>query len=566
MENNEYEELSAAEMTNIIVPVASQLKFPATDSTQRIGLLLKQYLIVLIAIVTVSTGVCGATSLSDTQSGPDEVLRKFYKAIGSNNCSRALELRPDYPRERCQAIESAKINRIKIIDVKERIALVYIDVSYRLQSKDKRWEGHTMLVHNGERWVIQANDFWWEQKKFTLRDCQARVAKYQLEGPRRLEVSGLQAQPLATRPVTASVSASADEAPEFTGASDHASPQKDSSATEVPTENSRPEGIDEFGREIVQTPMHVNPAIEGFASGSKNILHKLWTEKQLKGSPDEKKIVKTQKDLSPPLRQSPKFQNQPLGRDLCNSIRRVKPFEGRKVIALTFDLCETANDIAGYDAAIVNYLRDNGIKATFFAGGKWMRSHQEKTQQLMVDPLFEVGNHSWSHANLRLATEKEIANEILWTQAQYELLWEDLERQCKRVGIDSEMSNIPKVPIVFRFPFGTCNSLSLKKLNNFGLAAIQWDVVTGDPAAGQTADNITRTVLAETKPGSIIICHANGRGHGTAEALPRVIPALRNKGFEFVTVSELLRLGQVEAHEECFELRPGDNSRYDRVR
>jgi hypothetical protein len=60
-----------------------------------------------------------------------------------------------------------------------------------------------------------------------------------------------------------------------------------------------------------------------------------------------------------------------------------------------------------------------------------------------------------------------------------------------------------------------------------------------------------------------VIFHANGRGLGTASALPRIVDDLRAKGFEFVTVSELLAAGTVEAVDECYELRRGDNIGYD---
>ena len=53
-------------------------------------------------------------------------------------------------------------------------------------------------------------------------------------------------------------------------------------------------------------------------------------------------------------------------------------------------------------------------------------SHADKNMQLMTDPLFEVGNHSWSHANFRTIDSDRMDEEILWTQAQYELLWEAL--------------------------------------------------------------------------------------------------------------------------------------------
>ena len=48
------------------------------------------------------------------------------------------------------------------------------------------------------------------------------------------------------------------------------------------------------------------------------------------------------------------------------------------MIALTFDLCETDGSVAGYDGRIVDLLRAEGVKATFFAGGKWMETHPER--------------------------------------------------------------------------------------------------------------------------------------------------------------------------------------------
>jgi hypothetical protein len=73
-------------------------------------------------------------------------------------------------------------------------------------------------------------------------------------------------------------------------------------------------------------------------------------------------------------------------------------------------------------------------------------------------------------------------------------------------------------------------------------------------------------VLAEARPGSIIVAHANGRGLRTAEALPLFVPQLRAKGFEFVTVGELLAAGEPEVAPTCYERRPGDNTRYDVAR
>ena len=89
----------------------------------------------------------------------------------------------------------------------------------------------------------------------------------------------------------------------------------------------------------------------------------------------------------------------------CHSPGGAAP--GKKLVALTFDLCETAGEAAGYDGAIVDYLRSQRIKATYFAGGQWMASHKARAQQLLSDPLFEIGTHGWVHRNARLLTGAE---------------------------------------------------------------------------------------------------------------------------------------------------------------
>src|SRR5260370_36012102 len=84
------------------------------------------------------------------------------------------------------------------------------------------------------------------------------------------------------------------------------------------------------------------------------------------------------------------------------AVRRVKLPAGKKLVALTFDLCEQPFEIAGYQGGIVDFLRANDVKATFFLGGKWILSHPQRSQQLMSDGRFEVANHTWEHRNFRL--------------------------------------------------------------------------------------------------------------------------------------------------------------------
>lgn len=252
----------------------------------------------------------------------------------------------------------------------------------------------------------------------------------------------------------------------------------------------------------------------------------------------------------------------PVAAPLRGAIRRVDlPKGSRKLIALTLDLCEQTGEIAGYDGAVFDYLRRERVRATLFAGGKWMRSHEARTRQLMTDPLFEIGNHGWAHRNLRLLSGKTLTDEILGPQRAYEAIRAGLAAgQCLTPdAMDAVAARIS----LFRFPFGACHQASLDAVNDAGLLAIQWDLSTGDPSPTQSARAIADAMVRGARPGSIIIAHANGRGFNTAAALPIAIPKLKSMGFEFVTVGELLAAGRPVVVPTCYDSRPGDTDRYD---
>jgi peptidoglycan-N-acetylglucosamine deacetylase len=309
-----------------------------------------------------------------------------------------------------------------------------------------------------------------------------------------------------------------------------------------------------------------NSAMPALTFGSQAVLDRCWTADELRGKSEipAKGTVPGGQGPSSPRRLLPLCSPGLLRPELHGSIRAVEvPADKGKPVAFTFDLCEANGETSGYDADIINILRTHKVKATFFAGGKWMRSHPDRTQQLMADPLFEIGNHSWSHTNFAHLSEDQIDREVLWAQAQYEALREELQtRNCALEAGRAEMEKIPRVPELFRFPYGACTSVALRVVTKCGLPAIQWSIVTGDAATFQTAAGIVRIVQQQIRPGAIIIAHANGRGHGTAAALERLIPELRKNGYQFVTVSELLASGKVIRASECYENRPHDNRRY----
>jgi len=189
-------------------------------------------------------------------------------------------------------------------------------------------------------------------------------------------------------------------------------------------------------------------------------------------------------------------------------------------VALTFDACQD-NKPAGYDKGIVETLVREHAAATLFLGGRWMESHPDETRYLGSKSQFELANHSYLHPDFTKLPSESVTEEVLRPQR---IMFDLTGKQGK----------------LLRFPYGKYNQPLAEKAASLGLKVVQWEVVTGDPDPNISAADILRAVKQNTKNGSIIIMHMNGRGWHTAAALPNVISYLRGQGYELVTVSELL--------------------------
>jgi peptidoglycan/xylan/chitin deacetylase (PgdA/CDA1 family) len=154
-----------------------------------------------------------------------------------------------------------------------------------------------------------------------------------------------------------------------------------------------------------------------------------------------------------------------------------------------------------------------------------MQQHPAQTRILAANPLFELANHSWSHPDFTGLSLQEIDTEIRRTQ---ELMATLTGRQAS----------------LFRFPFDVTNDEALAAVEQYGLRAISGDVVSGDPDPNVSAQDIVQTIKSQTGNGSVVIMHMNTLGWHTAEALPAVINQLRDRGYTFVTVSQLLVLAR----------------------
>jgi peptidoglycan/xylan/chitin deacetylase (PgdA/CDA1 family) len=193
-----------------------------------------------------------------------------------------------------------------------------------------------------------------------------------------------------------------------------------------------------------------------------------------------------------------------------------------KKIALTFDACST-RDWSQYDQRITDELVKANAKATIFLGGLWAKEEAEHVKALATNPLFELGNHTYTHPHMpKVKDDARMKAELVRTQDEVHAL----------TGV---------VPKLFRPPYGEYDDRVVRIAAQAGLTTIEYDLPSGDPDQHATKERLVEWVLRKAQAGSIIVMHVNHVKFHTAEALPDIIAGLRAKGYELVTVSELLR-------------------------
>jgi peptidoglycan/xylan/chitin deacetylase (PgdA/CDA1 family) len=205
-----------------------------------------------------------------------------------------------------------------------------------------------------------------------------------------------------------------------------------------------------------------------------------------------------------------------------------------RVVALTFDACPTKPSPDGFDREIFAILRREHVPATVFVSGQWVESHRSEARTLAAEPLIEFGNHSYAHPPFSRLSHERVRAEIQSTDR----IIESLGRHS--VGI--------------RPPYGDWPAWILDEIGAVPL--VLWDVVSGDAGGHIPAPKIIEEVSRRTQPGSIVIFHINGRGPETKFALPEIIRRLRERGLQFVHLSQLLHV----ADAKIVAARPGRDS------
>lgn len=193
----------------------------------------------------------------------------------------------------------------------------------------------------------------------------------------------------------------------------------------------------------------------------------------------------------------------------------------KKEIALSFDAAWGNEDTQ----KILKTLKKNDVHVTFFMTGGWIEKYPDDVKAI-AKAGHELGNHSENHKQMSKLSTEECKEEIMTPH----------EKVKKLTGKDMK---------VFRPPYGDYNDTLINAVHTCGYQAIQWDVDSLD-WKDYGVDSIINTVLNHKHlgNGSIILCH-NGSKY-TAEALDSLIKGLKEKGYTFVTMSELVYKGECE--------------------
>lgn len=186
---------------------------------------------------------------------------------------------------------------------------------------------------------------------------------------------------------------------------------------------------------------------------------------------------------------------------------------GDNKIALTFDVAwENSNT-----EELIDILDEYDATATFFITGDWCDRYPEDVEKF-YNAGHEIQNHSDQHPHVEGINVNDLISDT---------------KECSR---KIEMIT-GEAPTLYRAPYGEYDDSLLTTLNGMGMQVIQWDVDSIDwkePSAQQ----ITARVVGGTKSGSILLFHNDLEN--TTEALPELLKQLKEKGFEFVSVSELI--------------------------
>lgn len=189
----------------------------------------------------------------------------------------------------------------------------------------------------------------------------------------------------------------------------------------------------------------------------------------------------------------------------------------KKIASLTFNC---AWDDTGL-TELMHILESNNIRATFFVVGDFAEKYPDAVR-MIYNAGHELGNHSMKHKDPVKMTYTELLRDI-----------DECNKLLRSItGCDVSL---------YRVPSGSYNTDTITAAKSLGMTAVQWDTDSID-WKDITTEEIKNRIIKKADSGSIILFHVGKEN--TVEALPGIIEIMKNNGFSFVTVSELLPEGE----------------------
>ena len=224
--------------------------------------------------------------------------------------------------------------------------------------------------------------------------------------------------------------------------------------------------------------------------------------------------------------------NNSLGLIVRESLDRISPgkelitppYASPQLLAVSFD--------DGPDRKVTNKVLDildsKSVKATFFVVGKNALQNKDLLQRAYRDG-HDIGNHTYSHPRVSELSNADLELELTSTQRVLEATLGIHTKLFRPTfgGGPEDPENLGVIEQASRFNYLTV----LASIDSF-------DWIRPPPSAGKMVDVVLKQ--AATGKGQVLLFHDWGEKQATLEALPLIIDALREKGFEFVTLHELL--------------------------
>jgi polysaccharide deacetylase family sporulation protein PdaB len=186
----------------------------------------------------------------------------------------------------------------------------------------------------------------------------------------------------------------------------------------------------------------------------------------------------------------------------------------KKQIAISFDAAWGNDDTE----TLINILAEYNVPATFFVVGAWVDKYPESVKQLS-DAGHKIENHSNTHPNMPQLSNAQMVDEL---------------KSCN----DKIAAVTGVIPTLFRPPYGDYNNATITAVENAGMYCVQWSIDSLDWKENATAESICKRVTSKAHPGGIVLFH-NDAEH-TPEALGNILKCLKDEGYEFVFIEDLI--------------------------